>query len=761
MKTSKSSHIKAVIATKTIQSTKFATSKSSHHNLIAAMLLAVPSFGIAQPAADTPKTENKPTASAAEAEKTLKVINVIDSANKEAAGSTGYNAAVSKVGKTNQALRDIPQSVTVVPEQLIKDRGAETFKEAVRNVAGLTFNAGEGGRVGDNITLRGFSVVGDLYLDNLRDVAQYNRDTFNVESIDILRGSASMLYGRGSAGGLINQASKTPRQYGVNEIGMTFGNFKNKRVTADLHHSFAPTTNGRLNLMFTDTGSFRDVAKQKRIGIAPSIVFGGGEKNQTTLSHFYLKEDNIPDYGVPYQNNRPLDVPVNTFYGLANADYERNNANIFTASHQILMGSNGTLVAKLRAAKYQRDLWVTAPRYAGALTIDAPNNINRGRPARGGEETPLIVSADWSVTANLQGIKFDNLIGVEVATEKSKRWTNGNGVLVNPAVATQIANPATQALAPNASPDFAAGYFTRFRYNPNSFKSDTQGVYAQSTVSVTKDWKVVAGLRWDQLKGDYDRTITAAGATQGQLESLTRVDRVVSKKIGVLYQPTNMASYYASYGTSFNPSAELYQLDPRGVNTPPELNRNIEAGAKFDLLEGDLAIRSAIYRTQKTNERNTDVTNPNVYLLSGKRHTDGIEFEIAGRLTPQWEVFASAALQRARIDNALNTTDIGKVPTNTPRYTSSLWTTYQLSPKLKLGGGIEHVALRYASNANTNALPSYKRVDALLEYRLSDTNAVALNIQNLANVNYYEGAYTGHVVPGTKRAAKLTWTFKF
>jgi catecholate siderophore receptor len=320
-------------------------------------------------------------------ERALPTVNVKDVQSREA---IGYNPSVSNVGRSQQALKDIPNSVTVVPEQLMHDRNADSFKEALRNVAGLTFNAGEGGRVGDNITLRGFSVVGDLYLDNIRDIAQYNRETFNLESVDILRGSSSMLYGRGSAGGLINQVTKTPHRYGGNEVQVTLGSDNYKRLTTDLTHALSDTTVLRVNALAHDADSFRDVAKNQRYALAPTAVFGLGTPQQLTLAYYYLKENNIPDYGVPYFRApgavlaEPLPVSVNTFYGLGNADYERNSASIATATYEHKLNNTSLLKTSLRTAHYARDLWVTAPRLVGApAAITAETLINRGRPARG------------------------------------------------------------------------------------------------------------------------------------------------------------------------------------------------------------------------------------------------------------------------------------------------------------------------------------------------------------------------------------------
>ena len=693
--------------------------------------------------AQTPTEENK----------TLKPVIVNPQATREA---KGYNPATTSVGKTAQSLRDIPNSVTVVPEQLMHDRNADTFKEALRNVAGLTFNASEGGRAGDNITLRGFSVVGDLYLDNLRDVAQYNRETYNLESIDVLRGSASMLYGRGSTGGIINQVSKSPRAYGVSEANLTLGTDNYKRATVDLNKRINDTTAIRLNVLAHDQGSFRDEVTQKRRSIAPSVRFGMGTPNDLALSYYYLNENNLPDYGVPYLNGLPLAVPVNTFYGLANADYERNSASIFTLNYVHKFSQDTSLKTVLRKSDYKRDLWVTAPRLAaGTTALSSATLVNRGRPARGGQESPLTLQSDVNTVFKSLGMKHEVIAGLELTKETSDRWSNANGLLNPPTATSQTTNPAASALSPNANPALSAAYFnSQFRHSPNSYTGNTTGLYAQDTVSITPEWKAVVGLRHDSMRADYTRT--------NPVGNFARQDKVTSTRVGVIYQPSDSASYYASWGTSFNPSAELYQLDAAGSNTPPELNKNIELGAKWDLMGGDLSLRTAWFRTEKTNERNTDVSSPNLFLLSGKRHTSGVEFEVAGRVNKQWDVFGAYSAQRGNIDAASGQQagSQDKIPVNTPNYTFSIWNTYKLTDRIKIGGGLEKVGLRYANTTNTNALPAYTRLDAMAEYTF-DPYTLQLNIKNLANTDYYEGVYSGHVVPGTKRSVQVSMNVKF
>ena len=680
-------------------------------------------------------------AAAQQADTVLPQVKV-EGARDERRGD-GYQPGVTSIGKTPQLLRDIPQSVTIVPEQLIFDRNADTFREALRNVPSLTFNAGEGGRIGDNITLRGYSAVGDLYLDGIRDIAQYNRETFNLTRIEVLRGSASMLFGRGSTGGVINQVSKTPLLTDRGSLAMTLGNNDYKRVVLDANKVTGENQAMRLNVMATDTDSLRDALAvgQRRWGFAPSYSWGIGTQNEFTFSYYRLKDDNVPDYGVPFYRGRPLNVPVETYFGLA-SNYERNDTEFLTATYTHRFSNDTSVKNVTRRANYLRDLRAVAPRLVGTPVSILPTTaVTRQLQARGGEEHTWTNQTDFSTRFETGGIKHQLLAGVEVMYERAERW-NYTQNPANPGATIGNANPFVNFM-PNMT-----------RQGQASYKGNSLGLYAQDVMEFAKGWKVLVGARWDNFGVDYGRPAPLGDLSQRQ--------RTWSYRTGLIYQPTITSAYYASYGTSFNPSAELYQLDDRTANTDPESSRNIELGAKYELFDGGLSLRGALFRTEKLNERNTDLANQTVSLLSGRRHTDGVEIEWAGRLNPQWDVFGALSFMRANIDVASGQQvgTLGKRPINTPSNTFSFWSTYRLGGGWRAGGGVEGVGDRFADQNNANMVPGYSRVDGLIEYS-QQRYTVKLNALNLLNKTYYEGVYQGHVVAGNKRAVQLTVELKY
>jgi len=657
----------------------------------------------------------------------------------------GYQGGTTGVGKLQQLPRDIPQSVTIVPEQLIYDRAADSMREALRNVPGLTFNAGEGGRIGDNITLRGYSVVGDLYMDGIRDIAQYNRETFNIEQFDLLRGSASMLFGRGSTGGIVNQVSKAPTMVDRYDLAYTVGSHDYTRLTGDFNRKIGENSALRLNVMKTDAGSSRDQVGSERWGVAPSIRSGIGTPDEVTLSYYQLKYENTPDYGVPYYRGQPLEVPASRFYGLA-TDYQRDDAAIATAAWKHRFSADTEIKTVLRKADYHRDLWATAPRLFGVpVSILDSTTVTRQPQRRAGEEHTLTGQADLTTKFSTGRFRHLLLAGIETMQENAYRWNWGGGG----------ANPNASVGNPDPFPVLPAGYFAgALKTGEVRYKADTLGLYAQDIIELDSRWKLLLGARHDKFDATYDRP-----ASQGDL---ARVDRMWSYRGGLMFQPGDVQSYYVSYGTSYNPSGELYALDDRTANTPPEKNRNFEIGAKWEPFEGNLSLRSAIFRTEKYNERNTDLALANISLLSGKRHTDGIEFEAAGRIDRNWEVFGGIAFMNGKVDiaSAQQAGTAGRIPINTPEYTASVWTTYKLPGGWKLGGGYENVGSRFGDAANTNTVPAYWRTDALAAWE-QPGYALRMNVYNVFNRKYYEGVYQGHVVPGTLRTFLFTAELKY
>jgi catecholate siderophore receptor len=691
-----------------------------------------------------------------EKDQTMPTVQVKDVAEQEGGSSDGYQATSTRVGKVTQDPHNIPQAITIVTNKLMEEQQVSTLREALRNVSGLTFNAAEGGRSGDNMNLRGFYTFGDIYLDGIRDTAQYNRETFNLEQIDVLRGAAAMLFGRGQAGGVINQVSKIPKLYDFNRVNLSLGTEDYREATADFNKKLGETTALRVNLMGRHEGSWREnpvtgaEPEINRGGIGASIATGIGTNNQFTLSQYYLKTDDNPDYGVPFDNatKRPTEkFPVNYFWGI-DQNFDESETSITTLTHQYRFSRQTELRTTLRRSSYDRAYWASAP--SNTTPPDADGNSPKTRKT---DTENLALQSDLSTRFEAAGMRHQLITGLEYLKEDSDRWG-----LKNLGTTT----------APIYTPDDVSG-------PPTTYSGNNYAFYIQDTVEFVPDWSVMLGTRRDQLDAEYS-SLTSPELDFGEW----------SWRTGLSWKPSAESHYYLSWSDSFSPTADLYQLS--GGEYPPERSQVTELGAKWLFMEGDLAFRSAIYRADKEYERNTDLEST-AAILTNKRRTDGIEFELAGRITPDWEVFAGMALMDAEIlevaQNRNATTGVvtsadprlqGQRPRNTPDYTFNLWTTYKLGGGWKVGGGLETKGERLVYNPSTtnanslftngqfnpNTAEAYQRWDAMLAYE-QKSYTVRLNVRNIFNETYYDALYDngGFAVPGPERAFILTTEFKF
>ncbi|MFC5499614.1 TonB-dependent receptor [Caenimonas terrae] len=669
--------------------------------------------------------------------------------------SQTYQSGVVSVGKTGATARDIPQSLTVVNDKLLQDQGKDSFKEALRNVPGISFEAGEGGRIGDSIRLRGFSVSGDIYLDGIRDIAQYNRDTFNIDRIEVLRGSASMLFGRGSTGGVVNQVSKVPRLATQHQVDVTVGDGNYLRTTGDFNIRTGDNAALRIGTMTTDWDGRAGKASTQRRGLALDYRLDIGSSDRLVLSLYHLDYDDKPDLGGRWLQLRPAPFPADKWYG-ADSDYQRDSADIATVTHTHRWSDGSSLKTSLRDGEFRRDLWATqvnalAPGVTQA-SFGPSTVVPRGTQTRAGAEHHSFLQSDYLTRTQWFGRENQLLLGTDIARERSARDGYRN-VPLRPSTTVDLA-------------DNSPIVDTRVRFAQTQFSSTAVGLYAQDTIELTPQWKLLAGLRYDRFSGNFERSGNAAPNNT----PLARSDGVWSKRLGVMYQPRDEVSYYASYGTSFNTSGDLYQYDANSANTPPESSRNIEIGAKWELWDGDLSLRTALARTDKYNERNTDVNQASgEFLLSGQRHTDALEFEVTGRITPLWDIFAGVAFMHAVIDKAGSSASaqatVGMNPGLAPKRQASLWSTYRLADRWRVGGGFTAASKNGPASANAAALanraPGYTRWDAMLEYAYSDNHSFRLNIDNLTNKVYYSSLYQAWPTVAPLRTVRATWTGRF
>jgi catecholate siderophore receptor len=703
----------------------------------------------------------------------------------EPAGKEGVQATTTRIGKGKQELRDVPQSVTVVTERLIDDRNLDTLKDTLKNTAGISFLAAEGGE--EDIRLRGFSLqaTGDIFVDGLRDPAFYERDTFNWDRLEVLRGSASMLFGRGSTGGAVNQVSKLPTLYASNEVAVTLGNQGYLRGTADLNVKTGDNAAFRMNAMVNVGDNYG--AKIDKHGIAPSLRWGIGTSDEFLVSLYHLDNDNGINYGLPFLNGKMLPVDPSSYYG-ALSDVSTGSATMTTLGYTKRFADRSEWKTTLRVGRYERDQRASAVRFAGAAL--QPGGIASNDPRfvfgpdtvfqrSGGNAThpkiqdldAITFQSDYDTKFQAWGLKHSVQAGVDFTKDKFIGFTTAN-----PASGPLIKPPIT------AAQNRGGGWVDeslRIVNKNRDFNSEAIGAYAQDLVQLNPHWKLLAGLRWDRFEGTY-RTFSVAAADFGALTANRgRSDSLFSERLGALWQPTPLSSFHFSYGTSFNTSGDAYQFDAPGSNTPPEKSRNFELGAKIDSESGKATLRLALFHATKYNERNRDEesVNPTNYVLSGQRHAAGFEIDVAGRITPKWETFVSLAwIPDAEIDKgadqvnaqgqvtcancSLQGEPVGTRPGLTPKLSGTVWSTYQLTPQWRLGGGL-NARSKDKPQQSSIVARGFVTADLMAEYDAGNSLLFKLNLSNITNKLYAETLYRGRYIAGKPRTLQLTTAVKF
>ena len=675
----------------------------------------------------------------------LPEVLVTGKEEKNTAGS--YKVEAPSLPKYTQTLRDTPQSITTIPKQILEDQHTTTMRDAVRNVAGISIAAGEGGFQGDSVTLRGFSARNDIFLDGMRDFGSYHRDTFNWESVEILRGPASVSFGRGSTGGVLNQVSKAPHQDAEKSVELSLGSNSGQRLSLDINEPLGKDMAFRLNAVEeTAAVAGRNVVDINHWGVAPSLAWGLGTDTRVTLAYLHQSQKDVPDYGIPWLYHEPAPVDRENYYGFQD-DFLNTEADIFTLKIDHDISETMTLRDQLRYGNYTRAMRASAAKTTGTFTPDTDVDdisVTRSEINTQSTETVLQNQLDLTTQFKLGDTEHTFLIGVEASRETSSptRYT------ITDVPGTNLGNPDEN--------DTFTGTYTAPRIVTAT--SETIGIYTLDTVKLNEQWELVGGVRWDQFKTHYIQ--------EGSLD-LTAKDTFTSLRGALVYKPVEEGSIYLGYGNSFNPSAEALSLSTGNVDLAPEENKTYELGTKWDLLNKKLLVRAALFHTDKLNARETANS---VTTLSGHHQVRGFEIETAGQITPEWQLTMGYAHTKSEVisSDAFPDTE-GEPLANAPLQTLTLWTTYRLPWNLTVGMGGNYMDSRRASATapfdTTTGLakeaPSYWLWNAMMSYQFNTQTTLQLNVYNLADTLYYDQVYSGHVVPGAGRTYVASLKFDF
>ncbi len=700
--------------------------------------------------------------------------------------------------KQTAPLRDTPRAITVIPEQIISTTGSVTLMDALRTVPGITFGAGEGGNpLGDRPFLRGADTQSSTFVDGVRDIGAQSREVFNVEGVEVIKGASGAYTGRGGAGGGIYINNKTAQldTFIAGSVGVGTADYG--RVTLDGNYQLSDTAAVRLTGVWHDAHvAGRDEVYNSRWGFAPSLALGLGTATRAYLSYYHLESDDLPDTGLPYNNpllrprtdlprtsvegdGSPVRVDRSAFYGLTNRDFRKESVDIGTVRVEHDLSANLHLRNTTRYSESNQDYIYTQP-------DDSQGNIYYGlvwrrTNSRVSDVNTLFNQTDLYGSFATGGLKHSFSVGLELSREEgendSYNVTSGGLALsaYNRCLPAAVASfNCTTLINPNPN-DPWVGSITR-NNNPSDSKTTTKGLYAFDTITLSPQWQVNLGLRFDRYEAEF--TSARAAATPFARTTFRREDDLVNYQVGLVYKPVTNATVYATYSTSSTPTGNAagQGLDSNALNSDinaafqPEENKAFEIGAKWDVLDQALSLSAAIFRVDTDNARVT-IADGTVAQV-GEKRIQGVELGASGQITPAWTVFAgytyldSELVKAGGAGVAFGLNDGIRFPM-TPEHSASVTTNYQLTPQLNVGGGVYYMGKVYgnASTATINStkfVPDYTRVDLNAAYQINQALDLRLNVQNLTDEFYFNQAYPTHyasVAPG--RSATLTLNFRY
>jgi catecholate siderophore receptor len=714
----------------------------------------------------------------------------------EATKDNDFKAERASSPKYTEKLVNTPQTITVIKKELFEQQTATTLTEALRNSPGVgTFFLGENGNTntGDAVFLRGFDTSSSIYVDGVRDIGSISRDVFNIEQIDVLKGPAGTDSGRGAPTGSINLQSKQANLENAISGSITGGSGSQKRATADINRVL-DTEGGiafRLNVMAQDSeNAGRDVVKNKRWGVAPTVAFGLGGKTRAHLSYLHVKQDNIPDGGVPtiglhgytspdatrpYISNAPT-VDPEGFYGHV-TDHDDVTADMATVRLEHDFSPNLRIQNTSRYGKTKQDYLLTAFMGNTANLITAPTAaypsvvaanpstwlLNRTTRTFKDVENRIMANqtvVTWDVTTG--ALQHTVVGGLEFISEKQTQYGRAGGGVLLP----------TPLYAPN--PDGSLNGLNTVRTGAGSQgNTDTQALYVFDTIKIGEQWMVNAGVRVDHYDTDYVSTAVATGGGF-TATTLSSNDTLTTGKLSVLYKPTANSSVYATVANSKQPpgganftlsasasSAANPTMDPQETTTK-------EIGTKWDFLDQKLAFTAALYRTDVKNELEQDPTNTAVYYQNGKKRVEGLELAVQGQITPNWMVSAGYTHMKTSVEAGRLVTAAGQNALSyTPKDAFTSWTAYTFPFGLQVGGGVRYTGKLLRGTDGAVGTPAYAKSywvgDLMASYALTKNVDLRLNVYNVTDEEYVASINKSgyRYTPGTPRSASLTANFRF
>ena len=590
-----------------------------------------------------------------------------------------------------QPLLDTAQTVNVVPQYILQEQAATGLRDGLRNVPGISLAAGEGGAQGDTLTIRGFNARNDIYLDGIRDFGSYYRDAFDYQSIDVLEGPASVEFGRGSTGGIVNQETKQPELNRFVRGNLQLGTNLMRRGTFDVDAPISAIPGGtafRLNVVAEEANvSERDVTETKRSAIVPTLALGLNAKTHLFLNYLHEAENSTPDYGLPYLGTGIPVVDRTNYYGFANGNYLKTTPDIFTAKVQRDFGSHLSLANTFRFANYPRDVRITEPQIntTAAAIYTTPGSTSRSYVNATTQITekcdPTIANftsptgaatlACYPISTPLSQIQVrrnqltskstEDLLWNQVsATSRFRVGHVENTAVVILEGGRERSRPTrnvyvvpyTSLLAP--TPNDAFTLQETYPAVPTHVESQSFGIGFLDTLQLTRWLEASGGIRFDYFNtNSHSPANPAALPTATAATVANRLDKQPTYRGAVVVKPKPSGSIYFDYGTSFNPAAESLSLSANNATSAPEYNETFELGAKWSFLKDKLNLNGSVFRTEKLNARETDPNNSLNTINAGNQLVRGVQLGVLGHMPRNFDVVLGYAYLDGRVESSI------------------------------------------------------------------------------------------------------------
>lgn len=677
-----------------------------------------------------PSAQSQPETPSAEADEEIEVVVT--------GQQDGYLVPeASTATRTDTPLRDIPQSIQIVPQQVLEDQNAARLNDALRNVSGVFVGNTFGGTI-DNFNIRGFAdatILRDGFKESFAESGLSLRDLADVEQIEVLKGPASVLYGYVEPGGAINLVTKQPLDDPFYNVDLSIGSYGFYRPSIDFS---GPLTSDkalryRLNSAYQNADSFRDFVNSERVFAAPVFGLKLGDRTNLSINSSYLYDRSTVDRGIVAIGREVADIPISRFLGEP-GDFRRSeqfnigyrlehqfNDNLkirngfqFLQNNESIFNANATELDEATGTLY-RDYFDSANRYTlYALQTDLTSKFRTGSVNH-----QLLFGFDLQRNT-VEGFFRTPFDAFDTSVEERQ----------TPSI--NIFNPSYNV----RPPDRSSFIFRR----DDLTTTDSLGIFLQDQIALADNVKLLVGGRFDSITQELDDELNDSESSES--------NDAFSPRVGIVYQPIQPISLYASYSRSFAPNTGI-GFD--GSLLEPTRGTQYEAGIRAELNPA-LAATLAAYEITKTNIATTDPIDPAFSIAVGEQRSRGIEFDLSGEILPGWNVIASYSYTNAEITESEDYPVGNEVP-NVPHNKASLWTTYEIQKGglegLGLGLGLFYVDARQGDLENSFELPSYMRTDAAIYYRKNNWRA-AINIQNLFDIRYFETSELGRttVIPG-------------